>query len=98
MGPSFTRFNDTTCSDRHYTFKWAPFDDSELTDRPTGDFCCDYCLQTNCDTFTETLEDNGELIGCAFEVFDPDTFEAFPDAEAMNCYVRGDVPPTVDCS
>ena len=103
MGPVFTRFNDTSCNNRQYAFRWAElFDDYELTDRPTGDFCRDYCLQTNCDTFTEYLEDHGEvmgeLIGCAFEVFDPDIFRAVPDAEFVNCFVRGEVPPSVDCS
>ena len=74
----------------------APYDDSELTNRPTGDFCRDYCLQTNCDSYTEAIV-NGESFACAFEVFDPDTYEVYPDSDDLNCYVRGEVP-TVDCS
>ena len=74
------------------------FDDVELTNRPTGDFCRDYCIQTNCDSYLERIQFGGVYF-CAFSFFDS-TYYAQPytvSSFVMNCYVRGEVPP-VDCS
>ena len=84
---------------------WAPYDDTQLTNRPTGDFCRDYCLQTNCDSYVEQLYRNGDQVSCVFTVFDPNAYRVitYNQNYDVHCYVRGEVPemylvPPVDCS
>ena len=68
--------------------------DDLLTERPTGDVCHDYCLQTNCDSYTL----HQSMCMVTFD-FNSDTYMVidYQDRDTF-CYVRGDpnVPP-VDC-
>ena len=98
--PIFTRFDETLCLssiEDHSEVIYGPYDDGLLTNRPTGDFCRDYCLQINCDSYSEGMA-NGNSGACLFTFFDPDTYAVYPDIADINCYVRGEVPPPVDCS
>ena len=98
--PIFTRFDETLCLssiEDHSEVIYGPYDDGLLTNRPTGDFCRDYCLQTNCDSYTEFFY-KGDSHVCVFTVFYPYTYDVYPEYYDHYCYVRGEVPSSVDCS
>ena len=46
-----------------------------VTNPQTGDLCLDWCLETNCDSFTAIDKDMNGLFGeCHFSKFDSETY------------------------
>ena len=104
--PIFYQFDGTWCrnpadmSDSIYSFAEL---EELVVDGKTGDVCLDYCVQVDCDSYSDGIYRSGVTNGetwsealCVFSVVDPSTYIVTTDrVPNMKCYVRG---PSVDCS